>query len=144
MKRKLKASGDMKRTQPPGGAFFSLPWPPSVNHYWARRRNGGVYLTAKARAYRVAAWAEIKRQRVPQFGKQQVQVQLLLTPPDRRRRDIDNVRKPIYDVLEHAGVLVNDSQIVSDHAIRVEPEPPGNVHVTIRVMSVAGKRLVEV
>jgi len=32
-------------------------------------------------------------------------------PPDRRRRDLDNIAKPVLDALEHAGVYLDDSQI---------------------------------
>jgi crossover junction endodeoxyribonuclease RusA len=32
-------------------------------------------------------------------------------PPDRRRRDLDNLAKPTLDALEHAGVYEDDSQI---------------------------------
>jgi crossover junction endodeoxyribonuclease RusA len=32
-------------------------------------------------------------------------------PPDRRRRDLDNLQKPVLDALEHAGIYEDDSQI---------------------------------
>jgi crossover junction endodeoxyribonuclease RusA len=32
-------------------------------------------------------------------------------PPDRRRRDLDNIQKPVLDALQHAGVYEDDSQI---------------------------------
>lgn len=32
-------------------------------------------------------------------------------PPDKRRRDLDNIVKPLGDLLEHSGVLKNDSLI---------------------------------
>ena len=38
---------------------------------------------------------------------------MIVHPPDRRRRDLDNVQKAIFDALEQAGVYENDSQI--DH-----------------------------
>jgi len=54
-------------------------------------------------------------------------------PPDRRRRDLDNIQKPVLDALEHAGVYEDDSQVdllitrrgpVSDGgSIRVQIEP---------------------
>ena len=34
-----------------------------------------------------------------------------LFPPDRRRRDIDNVLKPLLDALEHGKAYIDDSQI---------------------------------
>jgi crossover junction endodeoxyribonuclease RusA len=38
-------------------------------------------------------------------------VEMLLYPPDRRRRDIDNTAKALLDALQHAGVYTDDSQI---------------------------------
>jgi crossover junction endodeoxyribonuclease RusA len=32
-------------------------------------------------------------------------------PPDRRRRDLDNIQKALLDSLEHAGVYADDNQI---------------------------------
>jgi crossover junction endodeoxyribonuclease RusA len=32
-------------------------------------------------------------------------------PPDRRRRDLDNIAKPVLDALEHAGIYLDDGQI---------------------------------
>ena len=33
------------------------------------------------------------------------------TPPDLRRRDLDNLLKPTLDALQHAGVYEDDSQV---------------------------------
>jgi len=38
-------------------------------------------------------------------------VEVLLYPPDRRRRDLDNTLKGLLDALEHAGVYLDDSLI---------------------------------
>lgn len=38
-------------------------------------------------------------------------VRIALFPPDYRKRDIDNVLKPLLDACEHAGCYENDSQI---------------------------------
>jgi Holliday junction resolvase RusA-like endonuclease len=52
-------------------------------------------------------------------------------PPDRRRRDLDNILKAILDALQHAGCYADDSQIHALRAIKQEPQPPGRVVVTI-------------
>jgi len=70
---------------------YRLPWPPSVNHYW-HQRGSRRFLSAKARDYSVA-------------------VSIVLRPPDRRRRDIDNTAKAILDALAGAGVYDDDCQI---------------------------------
>jgi crossover junction endodeoxyribonuclease RusA len=40
-----------------------------------------------------------------------ISVELILLPPDRRRRDIDNYTKAIFDGLTHARVWGDDSQV---------------------------------
>lgn len=45
-------------------------------------------------------------------------VHVALYPPDRRKRDIDNVLKSLLDACEHAGCYENDSQIDELHIIR--------------------------
>jgi crossover junction endodeoxyribonuclease RusA len=43
--------------------------------------------------------------------KDRVSVSIVLKPPDRRRRDIDNTAKAILDALAGAGVYDDDCQI---------------------------------
>ena len=45
-------------------------------------------------------------------------VHIALFPPDRRKRDVDNVLKSLLDACEHAGCYENDSQIDELHVIR--------------------------
>jgi len=40
-----------------------------------------------------------------------VEVSVLLFPPDKRQRDLDNYLKALFDSLTHAGVWGDDSQI---------------------------------
>lgn len=40
-----------------------------------------------------------------------VEVTVLLYPPDRRNRDLDNYQKALFGSLTHAGVWVDDRQI---------------------------------
>ena len=53
-------------------------------------------------------------------------------PPDRRRRDLDNLLKPALDALQHAGVYEDDSQVDWLVARRRAPDRPRG-HVEIRV-----------
>lgn len=50
-------------------------------------------------------------------------------PPDRRRRDIDNILKCLLDSLVNAGVMEDDSLIKRLHMEMREPIPEGLVHV---------------
>jgi crossover junction endodeoxyribonuclease RusA len=44
-----------------------------------------------------------------------VTVDVCADRPDNRRRDLDNLLKPLLDAMEHAGVYVNDSQVHDLH-----------------------------
>jgi crossover junction endodeoxyribonuclease RusA len=52
-------------------------------------------------------------------------------PPDRRRRDLDNLLKALLDSIEHAGVYEDDSQIDLLVARRREPLAPGRIGVRL-------------
>lgn len=111
-----------------------LSWPPTVNHYYGRRKNGQVFLKEAGRLYRRKAAVEFARLGWPRLeGK--VSVHLVLVPPNRLRRDIDNIRKAVYDALSdrrgHTGVIADDSLIVKDAAEFAEP---GEGIVEIRIV----------
>ncbi|UZX16542.1 RusA family crossover junction endodeoxyribonuclease [Thermus sp. PS18] len=97
---------------------ITFPWPPSVNHYWAARGNGR-YLSPQAKAWHKEAWALLKAQRVRFTGE--VAVYLMAYPPDRRRRDLDNILKAVLDALVKAQVLEDDHQVAELHLVRRPP-----------------------
>lgn len=113
---------------------MTLPWPPSVNGYWRTFRNRQI-LSAKAREYR----AEVLKHREDPYCSwpvlcldERVRVHLLLCPPDRRDRDIDNYTKGVFDALTHACVWVDDKQVKSLGVDWGEcTGKPGSVLVTI-------------
>ena len=47
-----------------------------------------------------------------------LRVTITLNPPDKRRRDIDNFAKAIFDALTHAQVWLDDSQVDDLRIIR--------------------------
>ena len=109
-----------------------LPWPPSVNRIW-RSVGGRVLLSADGRAYRLAVAAAVLEQHGsgdPLTGR--LSMTLRAYPPDRRRRDVDNLAKAILDAIEHAGsVYENDSQIDHLSIRRMAVAKPGRVEVSI-------------
>ncbi|ENS0910012.1 RusA family crossover junction endodeoxyribonuclease [Escherichia coli] len=94
-----------------------LPFPPSVNTYWRAPNKGPLkgrhLISAKGRAYQSAACSAIVDQlrRLPKPSTAPAAVEILLFPPDARRRDIDNYNKALFDALTHAGVWEDDSQV---------------------------------
>lgn len=59
-------------------------------------------------------------------------------PPDRRRRDIDNILKCLLDSLVNAGVLEDDSLIRRLLMEMREPIPEGLVHVHVAPIPARG------
>ena len=57
-------------------------------------------------------------------------VKIVAYMPDRRRRDLDNILKALFDALTHAGVWSDDSQIDAISLIRAK-EIQGRLEVTI-------------
>lgn len=89
-----------------------LPFPPSMNGYW-RSPGKGAKISERGRIYRSNAIGAVYEQlrRRPQPLQQDVQVTVILYPPDRAKRDLDNFLKAMFDSLTHAGVWEDDSQI---------------------------------
>ena len=80
-----------------------LPWPPSVNRMWRTVRLAGsqrTLLSAEARRYREAARVACAAGQGPLTGR--LRVTLYACPPDRRRRDLDNLQKAVLDEIEQA------------------------------------------
>jgi crossover junction endodeoxyribonuclease RusA len=65
------------------------------------------------------------------FGKAPVRIDMVISPPDRRRRDLDNVLKAILDGIQHAGIIEDDAQVESLSARWTVSEPPGFVVLRI-------------
>jgi len=106
---------------------LDLPYPPSVNHYW-RRVGARTLISAEGRRYRKRVASALSLYSMaPMTGS--VDVFINVHPPDRRRRDLDNILKALLDALEHGGVYANDSQIDVLEIVRSEIIPGGKVVV---------------
>lgn len=87
-----------------------IPWPPSVNHYWGRRGHRS-FISKKGLEYRAQVATEVRAQKADLHLTQRLMLFIAASPPDRRRRDIDNALKCPIDALQHAGVFCDDEQI---------------------------------
>lgn len=107
-----------------------LPYPPSVNHYY-RRVGPRTLISREGRRFRERVCAILAATSFRPFVGR-LDVRVIVHPPDRRRRDIDNVQKALLDALEHAGVYQNDDQIVKLAIEKREPVSGGRTIVEIR------------
>lgn len=88
---------------------LELPYPPSVNHYW-RRVGARTLISRGGRAFRREVCAILASQGVrPLDGRLEMTIDVY--PPDRRRRDLDNLQKGLLDALAHGRAYLDDSQI---------------------------------
>ena len=115
---------------------LELPMPPSANRYW-RYVNGKVLKSKQARDYiKIIAqlWMVYKTQtKAKAFGKdQRLQIYIQVFPPNRIRRDLDNLLKVLMDSLENAGLFTNDEQIDDIRIMRMEIYPGGKMIVCLR------------
>jgi crossover junction endodeoxyribonuclease RusA len=108
---------------------IELPFPPSVNHLW-RRVGPRTLLSRDGRAYHRRV-----RNLLVAHGIRPIEGRLAVTvdvhPPDRRRRDLDNLQKGLLDAMQHGGVFHDDSQIDDLHIRRRECVAGGRVRVCV-------------
>lgn len=90
-----------------------LPYPSSVNHIFATKKNGGRAKTAAYKAWITEAGWMIQTQpdrHHRHTGKVSFTL-LIRKPDDNRRRDKNNLIKAIEDVLVRQRILADDSLI---------------------------------
>ena len=108
---------------------LKLPFPPSVNHYY-RRVGPRTLISREGRRFRERVCSLLAATRVkPMDGRLDVYIDVC--PPDRRRRDLDNVLKALLDALEHGGAYRDDSQIDRLRIERHQRVADGYVRVTV-------------
>ena len=94
---------------------FRLDWPPTINTYWRYKlsKHGSplIYVTEKGQKYKRDGYIRLAEQNVPKGMAGRVEVIIDAYPPDRRKRDIDNITKVILDVLQDYGVFDDDEQV---------------------------------
>lgn len=118
----------------------ALPWPPSINRYYRHILiNKGVrtLLSKEGRRYRetvidVMAASEYLH---PFTSEERLAVSIDAYPPDKRKRDLDNIQKPLLDALEHIGIYPDDGQIDFLVTKRHPPTKPGYVVVTVEAFT---------
>ena len=117
---------------------LTLPWPPSANTYYRHVSRGPlagrVLLGEAGRAYRKAVDAVVAQARARKALAVPLEVRIAAFPPDRRKRDLDNLLKSVLDCLEASGVIENDNLIESLSIYRAERVAGGQLEVQITTL----------
>jgi crossover junction endodeoxyribonuclease RusA len=114
---------------------MTLPWPPSVNSYWRHPTRGALagrhLISEEGRAYRVSVMEIVLIHRLGKLLTGRLAIQIKASPPDKRRRDLDNILKSLLDSITHADVIVDDSQFDAISILRLPNTSPGKVEIII-------------
>jgi len=111
---------------------IELPYPPSVNTYWRNIGRGRTIVSKNGRDYHVAVMTAVLVKGRPKTFGGRLAVEMVVYPPDLRRRDLDNSAKALLDSLTKASVYEDDSQIDDLRILRGKVCKPGKVIVSIR------------
>lgn len=113
------------------GITLVLPYPPSVNRYW-RRAGRHIHISTEGKRYRTDVAAVFRSTGLRGLGDSaRLGVDVVLMPPDRRVRDLDNAMKALLDSMEHASVFGDDSQIDELRITRGRKKLGGEVRVEV-------------
>lgn len=115
-----------------GTLELTLPLAPSTNTYW-RHVGHKVLLSANGRKYRAdgiaTIWQAIGR---PKPMKGRIALHIVVHPRDKREIDLDNRLKALLDLLTHAEVYGDDSQVDKMTVVRGEIVKGGLMQVQVR------------
>ena len=105
-----------------------------MNTYW-RRVGHKTIISRGGREFRTKVCAMLAGDgpRKPPAGGR---IALLMDafPPDRRRRDLDNLQKPTLDAMQHAGIYEDDSQVDLLITRRMQVCPDGRIIARIEAL----------
>jgi len=92
--------------------ILTLPLPPSVNHY-IKSSGHRRYLSKEAIEFKKQVANYVAEYKVPKLGDARLEMKIVIHFATRRKQDLDNRVKSLWDSLggNGAGVFDDDSQI---------------------------------
>lgn len=111
--------------------ILTLPYPPTLNNLFRNAAKGRVKTDAY-NGWLAEALVALRGQRASKHPGS-FRATIILTRPDRRRRDIDNTVKALMDALKKGGVIEDDhlAQSLTVAWAWEEIAPGGAVSITI-------------
>jgi crossover junction endodeoxyribonuclease RusA len=91
------------------------------------RMGGRVCRSPKAQEYSKEAFYTLKSQNLTPLNVEKYHLTLFVSPPDKRKHDLDNVCKGILDALQAAGFFDDDYQVWRLDLERCNITPGGKV-----------------
>lgn len=118
---------------------FYLPFPPTVNNYYVKTSRG-VFISQKGRRYRAGVAESLLEQvggsdRDSNYYDGRLHVEVVLAPPDKRKRDLDNYMKALLDAISITGLVWEDDSQIDQLAIFRSQilKPGGQVKVVVNL-----------
>lgn len=108
---------------------FTMPYPPSINHYYLRT-SSGVIIAPRGKKYRHDVCLLLSKYRGI-CDNRRLGMTINVFPPDKRKRDIDNILKVSIDSMQYAKVFKDDNQIDMLSVIRRDVVKNGELAVWI-------------
>lgn len=114
---------------------IELPMPPHDNHHYTIAR-GRKILSNESRAYaEQVAWLAISMRTKGELPREplteKLKATVLVIHPDKRRRDILNFQKALWDSMQKAEIIKDDSQLDDVRVIRGITDGEAMVIVTM-------------
>ncbi len=111
--------------------FLSKLPVPKSNRY-IRRKGGKVFKPPRVVNWEARAIWELREQYNGEPIDYEISVDIVLILPNRRKRDIDNMLKSLWDVMEKAGVIKNDNLIYEVRTVKKIEKGKEGVYIRIK------------
>lgn len=113
---------------------FDMPYPPSINHYYVRTQRGTA-VGPKGKSYRRDVSLLLTPYKHKFKAEDRLSVTINVFPPDKRKRDLDNLFKVVLDSLQESNIIHDDNQIDILTIIRRDVSKGGHLSLWITTCS---------
>ena len=106
-------------------------YPPTVNNYYVKTHRN-VHISSKGKKFA----DQLAKDAAEQIGgmpmiTEKVAIDIIAYVPDLRKRDMDNILKPIFDSMTRAGLWEDDSLVDQIRVYRGAKTPGGSLYISV-------------